>query len=153
MINNKTFLVLLMTLVFPTAAFSFFVPAEGGLAGLGKGNVQAIEAEFRAMEQAALLFRSENPTEAGGLQEGVNHIADLSKYPDAPSHYSDTQRYGLLVDSHGWWLGIAVPKAESMREYVVQASGSKGWVGSPDTSTPPGSDFRLEDEVVWKLFK
>ena len=148
------FLAALATLAFSAPALPFYVPAEIGMKGLGKGNVEAIELEFHAMEQAALLFRSEDPAGAGGLQEGVNHVANLSKYTDAPDRYADTQRYGLLTDSRGWWLGVAVPKAESMREYVAQAAAGRGWVGSPDTSAPPGNAaFHSGDGVVWKLFR
>jgi hypothetical protein len=147
-------LVAVLTFTFPTAAFPFYVPAESGTAALGRSHVQAIEAEFRAMEQAALLFRTYDPDEAAGLQEDVNHIAGLSNHTDAPHRYSNSQRYGLLVDSHGWWLGVTVPEAESMRDYVADAAGSRGWVGSSDTYTYPGSSaYHSEDAVVWKLLK
>ena len=150
--NRSIFLALLLMLVFPAAAFSFYVPADVGLRALGRGNVQALESEFRAMQQAALIFRAEDSA-AGNLQEGVNHIAYLSGYTDNPGHYSDEQSYGLLVDSRGWWLGVAAPEAESMREYV-QAAADRGWFGSPDTSTPPGNDtFQTGDAIVWKLLR
>ena len=150
----KIFLILLVVLAFPPAALSFYVPVEGGLTGLGQGNVQAIESEFRAMQQAAMLFRAEDPAGAGDLQEGENHIGRLSKYTDAPGHYSDTERYSLLVDYRGWWLGVAAPKADSMREYVINVAANNDWLGSSDTYTPPGNAaFGSDDEVVWKLFR
>jgi len=154
--NRKIFFALLavLALTFPTAAFPFYVPAGSGIKGLGRANVQAIESEFSAMEQAALLFRTEDPAGANNLQEGVNYAADLSNYTDVPGRYTDTERYGLLVDSRGWWLGVAVPKADSMREYVAQSAPGKAWFGSRDTSTPPGkAAFQAKDEIVWKLFR
>jgi hypothetical protein len=135
------------------AADAYYIPTEVTTKGLGKANVQAIESEFSAMQQAATLFRAEDPL-AADLQEGVNHVANLSRSTDAPTRYSDTQRYGLLTDSRGWWLGVAVPTAESMRDYVAQLAASKGWTGSPSTSTPPGSAvYQASDEIVWMLFR
>ena len=154
--NRKIFFALLavLMLTFPTAALPFYVPAGAGVKGLGRANVQAIESEFSAMEQAALLFRTEDYAGANNLEEGVNHVANLSNYTDAPGRYTDTERYGLLVDSRGWWLGVAVPKADSMREHIVQAAPGKGWLGSRDTFTPPGkAAFQTKDEIVWKLFR
>ena len=135
-------------------AFAFYASAAPYLRGIGSADVQAIDAEFRSMEQAALLFFSENSSEANSLTPGVNHAGLLSQYTDVPARFADSSRYGFLTDSRGWWIGIAVSGSDPAREYVVQAAGTQGWLGSSDTSTPPGNAiFNEGDSVVWKFLR
>ena len=134
--------------------FAFYIPVAPTLKGVGNANVQVIDADFRSMEQAALLFRLEDPSEANNLSLGVNHIGILAQYSDAPGRFADSSNYGFLVDARGWWIGIKVSGSESTREYVKQAAGSHGWLGSPDTLIIPGSAvFGEGDSVVWKFLR
>ena len=135
-------------------AFAFYVPAAPALRGIGGANVQTIDTDFRSLEQAALLFSSENPEEAIYLTDGVNHVALLAQYTDNPSRFADISHYGFIVDSRGWWIGIAVTGSDSTREYVTQAARTHGWLGSSDISVPPGDAvFGGRDSVVWKFVK
>ena len=131
--------------------FASHAPAAPSLRGIGGANVQAIEADFRAMEQAALLFFSDNP---GSLAPGVNYADLLARYTDVPTRFGDSSRYGFLADSRGWWAGISISGTDLTREHVADAAGRYGWLGSSDTSIPPGdSIFNVGDSVVWKFLR
>jgi hypothetical protein len=135
----------------PSTAFAFYLPVEPGLKGVGSANVQTLEADLRSLEQAAILFRSEN---ADALSENVNNIALLARYTDIPSRFGDTESYGFFVDSRGWWIGAAVQDMDAMRDSAAGAAGSHGWIGSANTMTPPGNAaFGAGDGAVWKLLR
>jgi hypothetical protein len=121
---------------------------------MGKANVLAIEADLRSLEQAALLFRSEDPAGAEAVAQNVNNIALLARYTDVPGRFEDASRYGFIADSRGWWLGVIVTDSDVMRVSAAEAAGSHDWIGSPDTMTPPGDAiFEMKDGVVWKLLR
>ncbi|MDR1732890.1 MAG: hypothetical protein LBR61_12440 [Synergistaceae bacterium] len=135
-----------------SGAFAFYIPVAPTLKGIGNASVQAIEADMRALEQAALLFRSENPS-AGSLPKNVNHVELLAPYTDIPGRFGDVTHYAFFSDERGWWIGAAVPGGEA-RSSAAQAAPAHEWFGSPNATTAPGSAFfGGNDGFVWKLLR
>ncbi|MDR3229905.1 MAG: hypothetical protein LBT65_00550 [Synergistaceae bacterium] len=137
-----------------SGAGAFYIPVEPGLRGMGSANVLAIEADLRALEEAALLFRSEDSAGAEAMAHNVNNIALLAGYMDVPGRFEDASRYGFIADARGWWLGAVVTDSDVMRVSAAEAAKNRNWLGSPDTATPPeGTVFEIKDSVVWKLMR
>jgi hypothetical protein len=124
------------------------------LKGIGRANVLALEADLRSLEQAALLFRTDDSAGAGNLEANVNNVALLARYTDTPSRFGDASHYGFIADSRGWWIGVAVSATDVAHDAAVDAAGSRSWIGSPNTMTPPGDAvFGANDDVVWRLLR
>ena len=136
------------------AAAALYVPAEAGLKGIGMAHGQAVGADMRTLEGAAMMFYSEDSAAAASLEEGTNHIGRIARYTDLPAKFDDPSSYALFIVSGGWWIGVAVTDATA-REAVAGVASSEGWQGSPDIWTPPSgaAPFSGSDAAAWKKIR
>ena len=127
---------------------AYYVPTGVALKGLGGAHADAVGMDLSTLEQASLLFFSDEAEAAATLQGG-NHISLLAKYTDVPAKFDDPGTYSFYAVNGAWWTGIAVMNNEG-RTQLASAAANHGFYGSDSLDTPPVGVYSSNNLVVWK---